>query len=108
MEPTGVELDSTAAGAFQYLARTWDGLRARHPDLIDFSGPMQDRALIYLLDDLHAIDPIVAGDIGGALAACCKTWASLPGAGYGQHENSASDIEGWFVQYGGTLAKSGA
>jgi muramidase (phage lysozyme) len=93
---------STAAGRYQIIAPTWDGLL---PTLagpgapvraLPFSPENQDRACIQLLRECRAYAQIVGGNIEGAIALARKTWASLPGAGYGQPEHSLSDLLGVF------------
>jgi muramidase (phage lysozyme) len=74
---------STAAGAYQFLSRTWDGCRAAL-DLPDFSPASQDLAAVYLIHGRGALDDVLAGDIALAISKCGKEWASLPGSPYGQ------------------------
>lgn len=88
-------IKSSAAGRYQFLRGTWVGL-ATELHLRDFSPVSQDRGCIQLLRECRAFTQIVGGNIEGAMHLARKTWASLPGAGYGQHENSASDLLGVF------------
>lgn len=74
---------STAAGAYQFLARTWDGCREAL-GLPDFSPASQDLAAVYLIHGRGALDDVLAGDIATAIGKCAKEWASLPGSPYGQ------------------------
>lgn len=80
-------IKSTAAGRYQFLHRTWVGL-----ELPDFSPENQDRGCIKLFKQCHAYPRIVDGDIRNWIRMCASTWASLPGAGYGQHENKMDDL----------------
>lgn len=73
---------STAAGRYQILHRTAVGLKMK-----SFSPEDQDRACIELVRECKALPYVLAGDIRNAFRMCAKTWASLPGAGYNQHEN---------------------
>jgi muramidase (phage lysozyme) len=99
-------LKSSAAGRPQFLARTWDDLRARLK-LRDFSPINQDRACIELLRQCGALPHVLAGglraasEITAAITKAAPIWASLPGAGYGQHENKLMDLLGG---YGAALA----
>jgi muramidase (phage lysozyme) len=96
-------LKSTAAGRYQFLARTWDALRLKL-HLRDFSPASQDVAATELIDEQHALDDVKAGRLDDAVAKCAPIWASLPGAGYGQHENELTKLRGAFVRAGGVLA----
>lgn len=95
---------STAAGAYQILARTWDDLRRSGVDLPDFSPANQDKAAIALLKRRGALPAIDRGDLAAAILAARKEWASLAGAGYGQPENTLATLTGWYQQNGGALA----
>lgn len=76
---------STAAGAYQIIARTWDGLRKLHPaELPDFSPPRQDVAARLLIQGRGAYDDVLAGRFRAAILKCNKEWASLPLSPYGQ------------------------
>lgn len=86
-------IKSSAAGRYQFLARTWDGL-AREFGLTDFGPVNQDRGCIELLRQCGAYPQITTGRVETAMHLARKTWASLPGAGYGQHENKLSDLLG--------------
>lgn len=97
-------LYSSAAGAYQILTRTWDESRARYPgQLPDFTPPTQDRWCVMKLKERHALDAVLAGDLALALDRSKLEWASLAGAGYGQHENSMDSLRQWYVGYGGTI-----
>ena len=45
---------------------------------------------------------IELGNISVALTKCSSRWASLPGAGYGQHINSMDSLLAAYVNAGGT------
>lgn len=76
-------LSSTAAGAYQFLGRTWDGLVKQY-HFPDFSPPCQDEGAVALIVGRKAIDDVIYGDINEAIRKCAAEWASLPGSLYGQ------------------------
>lgn len=77
---------STAAGRYQIVQKTFDTYRIIL-GLSDFKPRSQDAIALQLLAEKGALHQIVCGDIPGAIHRVRKVWASLPGAGYGQHEN---------------------
>lgn len=88
-------IKSTAAGRYMFLERTWDGIVSfwgSSPRSIAFDPLNQDRACILLLRQCRAYPQIAGGNIEGAIRCAKSTWASLPGAGYGQPEHSMSDL----------------
>ena len=70
---------STAAGAYQFLKRTYDSLNM--PNMLPLS---QDLAAIQLLKNVGAYDLIIAGNFPAAINKANKIWASLPNSPYGQ------------------------
>jgi len=94
---------STAAGRYQILARYFDAYRLSL-GLPDFGHDSQDLIAIQMTRECYATGDIQAGHFADALHKCRSRWASLPGAGYGQHENSIDDLRTAFVAAGGTLA----
>lgn len=74
---------STAAGAYQFLSRTWDEMRAKY-DLPDFGPSSQDIAAVGLIKRRGALADVLAGRFNTAIDKCNKEWASLPGSPYGQ------------------------
>ncbi|MGP9696208.1 glycoside hydrolase family 24 protein [Halomonas sp. AOP27-A1-34] len=80
-------LSSTAAGRYQILSRFWDHYR-RTMELSDFRPFNQDRYAIQQIREQKALPLIQEGRIAEAIDRCRNIWASLPGAGYGQHEYS--------------------
>jgi muramidase (phage lysozyme) len=96
-------LSSTAAGRYQLLARYFDAYR-RSLHLTDFSPASQDKIAIQQIAECHALTDIDAGRIADAIAKCAHIWASLPGAGYGQHTNKIADLQTAYLQAGGVLA----
>ena len=97
-------LTSNAAGRYQFLSTTWDGL-AKKLGLTDFSPANQDRAAWQLAIDAYGFgasgiirdlqnDPLkVANKLSG-------TWTSLPG---GAERNAATD--GFVGRYRASVAK---
>lgn len=98
-----LDISSTAAGRYQILARFYDAYKTQLK-LPDFSPASQDKIAIQLIKECKALDDIEAGRIGLALTKCRSRWASLPGAGYGQHEHKAGTLIVVYKSKGGTLA----
>ncbi len=76
-------LTSTAAGAYQFLSRTWDEMASKYR-LADFSPANQDVAAVGLVKRRGALADVLAGRFRAAIEKCNKEWASLPGSPYGQ------------------------
>ena len=83
----GKPVTSTAAGAYQFLSKTWDECQ-KALDLPDFSAANQDRAALYLIERRRALPAVLEGDWPTALERCNREWASLPGSPYGQPTKS--------------------
>ncbi|SEJ72343.1 Muramidase (phage lambda lysozyme), partial [Azotobacter beijerinckii] len=96
-------IKSTAAGRYQLLARYWDAYR-KILDLKDFGPISQDRIALQQIKERRALDDIGAGRIEAAMAKVRNIWASLPGAGYGQHEHRADDLLAQYAAAGGVMA----
>lgn len=97
---------STAAGRYQILARTWDGLVSKlgRGALPDFGPDSQDRAALELIRERGALNDVRAGRVREAVFKVAKVWASLPGAGYaGQGMRSDDFIIAAYRNAGGTL-----
>jgi muramidase (phage lysozyme) len=95
--------DSDAAGRYQFMGRYWEHYRDQL-GLPDFGPASQDRWCVQLIRECHALEDIEAGRFEAAVVKCKSRWASLPGAGYGQHENTLADLRAAYTQAGGTLA----
>jgi muramidase (phage lysozyme) len=102
----GQPLTSTAAGAYQFLERTWDGLTANlgKSVLVDFGPRSQDIAAVALIAGRRALTPLVDGDLAAAVKKCALEWASLPGSPYGQPTKSMDTVRAVYLLNGGTLA----
>lgn len=96
-------LNSTAAGRYQFLHRTWVALAAQL-GLSDFSPESQDAGCVELVRECRALPDVEAGNFDAAVALCAHIWASLPGAGYGQHENKMAALRDAYTAAGGALA----
>lgn len=86
------KIRSTAAGRYQFLARTWDAIVRTYGFRGRFIPEAQDLAAIKLLAECGALPHIRAGHIDRAIAAASPIWASLPGAGYGQREHRLASL----------------
>jgi len=93
-------IKSTAAGRYQVLAKYYDHYR-KQLGLSNFGPINQDRIALQLIRECKAIDDIKAGNIATAIAKCRSRWASLPGAGYGQHEHKPATLLAAFRAAGG-------
>lgn len=100
----GKTLHSTAAGAYQFLARIWDALvkQYRFPD---FSPSCQDEAAVALLFEKRCIDDLRAGRVRVALKKCKGTWTSLPDAVAGQPTISLQRAYDVYLEFGGTMGR---
>lgn len=98
-----LNISSTAAGRYQILARFYDAYK-KQLSLPDFSPASQDKIALQLIKECKALDDVIAGRIPEALKKCKSRWASLPGAGYGQHEHKLETLIEVYKRKGGILA----
>lgn len=96
-------IKSSAAGRYQLLARYWDAYR-KTLGLRDFGPLSQDLIAIQQIRERGALTLIQAGRIEEAIGRVRNIWASLPGAGYGQHEQAAERLLAAFAKAGGVVA----
>jgi muramidase (phage lysozyme) len=95
-------LKSTAAGRYQVLKRYYDVYK-QQLKLPDFSPVSQDKIAIQQIKECKALKDIEEGSISAAIALCSNIWASLPGAGYGQHEHTTEYLLKAYAVAGGEL-----
>ena len=98
---------STAAGRWQFLSRTWDGLVQQY-GFEDFSPESQDEGAVALIAGRGALDDVIAGRFATAIAKCAPEWASLPGSPYGQPTISMDRARRVYEAYGGRYAADDA
>lgn len=99
----GQTVKSTAAGRYQLLARYFDAYK-KLLKLPDFSPASQDAIALQQIRERRALADIELGNLAEAIRKCSNIWASLPGAGYGQNENSFERLKTAFLNSGGRLA----
>ncbi|MFI0472255.1 glycoside hydrolase family 104 protein, partial [Halomonas sp. HMF6819] len=90
---------------YQILSRFWDHYR-KTLALPDFGPLSQDRYAIQQLREQRALPLIKAGRIKEAIARCANIWASMPGAGYGQHEHTVERLLKEYQRAHGVLCDS--
>ena len=85
---------TTAAGAYQFLKGTWNGV-AKQLGLKSFNAKNQDIAALALIDRRGGLEPLVKGDVRGFVNAVGPEWASLPSApdAYSQPRVGWSKVE---------------
>ena len=82
---------TTAAGRYQFLKGTWDGL-SRQYGLKDFSPQSQDIGAIGLIMQKGALNDVLKGNYSSAIQKLGGTWASLPSSPYAQPRKSWDQI----------------
>lgn len=98
-----LKIQSTAAGRYQLLRRYYDAYR-KTLNLRDFSPLSQDLIALQQIRERRALPLIQAGKITEAIAKVRNIWASLPGAGYGQHEQKLDRLLDVYRQAGGEVS----
>jgi hypothetical protein len=93
---------SSAAGAFQITATTWDSLG--YLGLPDFSEKSQCIAMLALTERRGALEDVLAGRLDAAMRKCRLEWSSLPYGTDGQPTLGLARAEGVWDQAGGTAA----
>jgi muramidase (phage lysozyme) len=88
-------LTSSAAGRYQFLARTFDNL-ARDMRLENFEPENQDRGAIELVRECGALSLIKCGRVEDAIERCAHIWASFPGNSYGQPQRKMKELVATF------------
>lgn len=98
-------LCSTAAGRYQFLSKTWDGL-APGLGLRDFTPPNQEKATLEIIRRQGAYNNVLRSSVyenfTSALTKLNTTWASLPGSPYGQPTHPTAEL---WKYYKSALAK---
>lgn len=114
-DKAGRRLWTSAAGAYQFMAAsqipgggwtkvdTWTETK-RRIGLPDFSPESQDAAALELIRQAGALGDVRAGRFQAAVHKVRGRWASLPGAGYDQHEQSLNTITAAYRAAGGKFA----
>ena len=100
----GSPITSTAAGAYQFLQRTWDGL-VRQYGFADFAPKNQDLGAVALIAGRKALDDVIAGRFEDAVRKCNREWASLPGSPYGQPVVTMARARQEYEAHGGTYTR---
>jgi muramidase (phage lysozyme) len=95
-------IKSTAAGRYQILARYYDAYK-KQLGLKDFTPDSQDKIALQMIKECKALPLIDAGKFEEAITACKSRWASLPGAGYNQHEHTMDFLKTAYLEAGGKL-----
>jgi muramidase (phage lysozyme) len=93
---------SDAAGAYQFLSPTWDGVQ-KELGLSDFSPRNQDIAALRLIERRGALDPFLKGaKFGEIMNRLSPEWASLPTnegkSYYGQPVKKLGDLYNYYEQ----------
>ncbi|MFX9324874.1 glycoside hydrolase family 104 protein [Acinetobacter baumannii] len=83
---------TTAAGRYQFLKDTWDGL-SRQYGLKDFSPQSQDIGAIGLIMQKGALNDVLKGNYQAAIQKLGGTWASLPSSPYAQPKRSQAEVD---------------
>jgi muramidase (phage lysozyme) len=96
-------LESTAAGRYQVLEKFFDFYK-KYLKLPDFSPDSQDQIALQQIRECRALDDVDKGYFIPAVMKCNRIWASLPGNGYGQRQNSIDSLHAAYINAGGLVA----
>jgi muramidase (phage lysozyme) len=98
----GKPLASSAAGRYQFLARTWGSLVEQY-GFPSFEPQWQDAGAVALIEGRGALEDVVAGRLEAAVRKLAPEWASLPGAPYGQPTKHITFVRDVYLRAGGRL-----
>ena len=96
-------ITSTAAGAYQFLYRTWAPLAIKL-GLTDFTPESQDLAAVEKIRERGALNDVIAGNFIVAVEKVNREWASLPGSPYGQPTKTLAALQSVYQNEGGQYA----
>jgi len=99
----GKKNTTDAAGAYQFLSKTWDWVAGRL-GLKDFSPENQDKAAIFLIKNRGALEDVIAGRFDVAVQKVSQEWASMPNSTYPQPKRTIADAKRIYEQNGGQYA----
>lgn len=94
---------TTAAGAYQITASTWDWIAPQF-GLNDFGPTNQDLAAVALIRSRGALELVKEGRILEAIDRCKNVWASLPGSQWGQPTQKLEAALKVYRDHGGRVA----
>lgn len=94
---------STAAGAYQFLYRTWVEV-AKKLGLKDFSPESQTIGAVEKIRERGAYQLVMEGKFEEAVKKCAREWASLPFSPYGQPTKTIAQATKTYLNAGGTIA----
>jgi muramidase (phage lysozyme) len=105
--PDGSGRRSSAAGAYQIIATTWDSLQSKYGLGPRFDPYEQDCAAVALIYDAGALEDALAGRLDQVIAKCGKVWASLPGSSLhdGGGKMTRARAEQVYIDWHGALAR---
>jgi muramidase (phage lysozyme) len=101
----GKTLCSTAAGAYQITATSWDETR-RLMGLPDFSPESQDMAAVGRIAYRGALPDVLAGRLETAIKKLRREWTSLPGADEQNRLQTMARSVQTYLAYGGQLTET--
>ena len=97
------KLNSTAAGAYQFLSKTWNEIVVKFGKrygINDFSPKNQDRGCLILIKHYcEVLSQIKSGNIQEAIKKCRNIWASLPSATYGQRTETMKNFMKYYDKH---------
>lgn len=79
----GKPIESSAAGRYQFLSRTWKSLVDQYA-FPSFEPKWQDAAAVALIAGRGALEDVRAGRVEEGIKKCRQEWASFPGSTYDQ------------------------
>jgi muramidase (phage lysozyme) len=109
--PDGSNRRSSAAGAFQITATTWDDMQSRYAGFGPTFTPWDQMACaVALIHTQGALDDVIDGRLDVALAKCGPRWASLPSSPLqdGGRKMSYARARQVYLDWGGALERADA
>lgn len=98
---------STAAGAYQIIGKTWDGLVKQY-NFPDFSPQCQDEAAVALIAEKRALRHVKEGRPEQAIRLLGGVWASLPSSTSGQRMETMENVLAVYKAHGGYIEEDAA